>query len=142
MKKYLFFLALVFLLTRVSAANAILIDYKTTAITVEDLLGIGDNLSSSAAMAINVSLESGYYYNNFESLVLEIVNELLGYPTYPPISSNDLNGETTSPIAEPSTILLMGIGLMGLAGVGRKKFKKKPLRVSSIKMTMKSASIT
>lgn len=141
MKKYLCFLALVFLLTRVSAASAIMIDYKSTAITHEDLFGNANNLSSSAAMTIKVSLESGYYYNNFESLVLEIVNEILGYPTYPPISSNDLNGETTSPIAEPSTILLMGLGLMGLSMVGRKKVKKMPLRGSSIKMPLKSASI-
>lgn len=142
MKKYLWFLALVLLLARVSTAGAIMLDYKSTAITVDDLLGIADNLSSSAAMTINVSLESGYYYNNFESLVLEIVNEILGYSTYPPITSSDLNGGATSPIVEPSTLLLMGLGLIGLAGMGRKKFKKKLLRVSSTKMTFKYASIT
>lgn len=142
MKKYLWFLALVLLLARVSTAGAIMLDYKSTAITVDDLLGIADNLSSPAAMTINVSLESGYYYNNFESLVLEIVNEILGYSTYPPITSSDLNGGATSPIVEPSTLLLMGLGLIGLAGMGRKKFKKKLLRVSSTKMTFKYASIT
>lgn len=142
MKKYLWFLALVLLLARVSTAGAIMLDYKSTAITVDDLLGIADNLPSSAAMTINVSLESGYYYNNFESLVLEIVNEILGYSTYPPITSSDLNGGATSPIVEPSTLLLMGLGLIGLAGMGRKKFKKKLLRVSSTKMTFKYASIT
>ena len=142
MKKYLWFLALVLLLARVSTAGAIMLDYKSTAITVDDLLGIADNLSSSAAMTINVSLESGYYYNNFESLVLEIVNEILGYSTYPPITSSDLNGGATSPIVEPSTLLLMGLGLIGLAGMGRKQFKKKLLRVSSTKMTFKYASIT
>ena len=142
MKKYLWFLALVLLLARVSTAGAIMLDYKSTAITVDDLLGIADNLSSSAAMTINVSLESGYYHNNFESLVLEIVNEILGYSTYPPITSSDLNGGATSPIVEPSTLLLMGLGLIGLAGMGRKQFKKKLLRVSSTKMTFKYASIT
>jgi hypothetical protein len=29
-----------------------------------------------------------------------------------------------NPVAEPSTMLLLGAGLIGLAGWGRKKFKK------------------
>jgi hypothetical protein len=35
------------------------------------------------------------------------------------------NGNGTSPVPEPSTILLMGVGLLGLAGYSRKKFNKK-----------------
>jgi PEP-CTERM motif len=30
----------------------------------------------------------------------------------------------TTPVPEPSTVLLLGLGLVGLAGFGRKKFKK------------------
>jgi len=35
------------------------------------------------------------------------------------------SGYKTAPIPEPSTILLLGSGLIGLAGYGRKKFFKK-----------------
>ena len=30
----------------------------------------------------------------------------------------------TTPVPEPSTVLLLGLGMIGLAGLGRKKFKK------------------
>lgn len=38
--------------------------------------------------------------------------------------SNLTKFQPVSPVPEPSTIVLMGLGLVGLAGYGRKKFKK------------------
>ena len=39
--------------------------------------------------------------------------------------TGDGNGTDPAPIPEPTTVLLLGAGLLGLAGLGRKKFLKK-----------------
>jgi len=38
--------------------------------------------------------------------------------------NDNLMGSGTAPVPEPATIILMGTGLLGIAGVGRKKLKK------------------
>jgi hypothetical protein len=47
--------------------------------------------------------------------------------TSTPVTASDVPpaGSEASPVPEPATLILLGSGLVGLAGVGRKKFFKK-----------------
>ena len=38
--------------------------------------------------------------------------------------NDDIMGHGTTPVPEPGTMVLLGSGLIGLAGYGRKRFRK------------------
>ncbi len=97
----------------------------TDAGSIPDMIQNGETLSGFTTVFNTVSVPTSIMFNaSAYDWVGDGVAVYSGSDYFGP-NSNPVFVGTASPVPEPTTMLLLGSGLIGLAGYGRKKFFKK-----------------
>jgi hypothetical protein len=81
-----------------------------------------DGLQGTWNAIVNPDIKT-HYAAQFNLDFLGPETDFIAHYTYQ-CGNDNLMGSGTTPVPEPATMLLFGTGLIGLAGLGRKKFRK------------------